>query len=1688
MVKHKSTPIFNQDIRVNVSGGIGDKLKINTDWNTRSTFDLDNQFKVGFEGEDDDIIKLIEVGNVSLPAFNSLIGGGQTLFGIRADFQFGPLYLKTIMSQRRGERRFVDARGGQMKVPFSLRAYDYAKNYFFLGEEFKPVYQEYFKYATPILPPGFENLAIKEIEVWESTNQPTNTEVREAIAHDSLPYLNRNESYDQSYYEPIIVAGEVERGRFRLLDSTRWDVDVNLGTLRIENLSPDRTYAVSYRIEGPGPGPENDQYIGYLSSEKNFNETMILQLVYRPNLQPGFKRLWSRQMRNIYNIGASNVNINESRIGLWYLNSTNDSIDVLQGSNEKVVTIFGIDRTDNAGQVIPDGNFDMRPPYFDAQRGEITFPSLEPFREGLYAYFDSLGRRNLAEQYVFNEVYDTTLAVAKLNTARDRFIIAGEVAGKSTNRIRLGAFNLAPNSVRVLLDGVQLKEYQDYVVDYFSGTVQLRNPRARLPNANLRIEYEQQDIFQVSTKTLAGIRADYNLFNERRIRSDVGFTLMHYNQSAVIDRVQLGQEPVANTMFGFDYRLNWDTPFITKALDFLPFYETKAKSSIDLLGEWAMMVPEPNKRKSTIPADDGESVVYIDDFEGAQRRITLGLNPSLWLHSSPPVDDMIDPEMENRNLYRGRTYWYQRFIPWVRKREIYPDQQNIIGQNNLSPLEFYFEPYYRGIYNRNPEFLDDVNPNFDSNAVHYTDQNKQKIWGGMQRLFSSFNTNFDTENIEFVEIMIKVLNYEPGQTKLYLDLGQISEDIIPNNVLDTEDGITEENPLPNGMIDENEDVGIDALSNLQEREGGDSTQLAYPFPLNLEEDPARDDYFFNFSKPDQDRVPSDFLRYNNFEGNSRLSELGAFPDTEIMNQNNGQSVALDNSYFRYEIDLLLDEKTNPQIVGGNPEAGWFQFRIPIRKPDASVGNPLFTNIQYIRLVAQGGNFRALIADWALVGSQWQRISNFQSDVPPDDSVMQVAFVNVFENSASPDFYTMPPGVRAPRQLNSPDPRQDIRLNEQSLNVCVRNLRYGEERMAVRIWPNMDLFYYKKLKFFLHGDGTMPLDINQGSIPKAYVFVRFGIDSSNYYEYKRPLTQGWTDVEIDLEDITTLKQIRDPNRITEPQEFPVPGDEFGIRTIRGTPILTRVQFFGIGIENPDERFPNDLTTCVWFNELRLTEAESSNHWAALATANVKLADLGTVNASFNHKQPNFHNLEERFGDRNTSGDFTINIQGNLEKFAPRSFNRMKIPITYTHAEYQVTPQFIANSDVDLERAMQFARDNADSDEEGAQAARDLLVRSQSLRVMDSWALTGVRLGIPLKHWLVDETLNKLNMSYSYSQEYERSYIYETRFNWRWDLELGYSNNIPNFLEFQPLGWIGDIPFFGAYSRWKINFLPSTFGGKLNMDRGRRTEQSRFLTFASPIVRHFNADRAANFTWRFTSGGFLSPTIDYNFNTRSTLLDLEFDETGRQLEGREIFNNMFGGGQLVNFGQNTQHSQSVTINLKPTIPNVLGINRFLDISGSYNSNYMWNDPLQPNLEIRDVARNASYNTNLRMKMDLSLKALGDSWFGMGPGRRVGSRRPDLKDSNSASSNGFLSSFGRGLKFVFLDFEKINFNLTQNNGATNPGVYGNTGFGNFWSFNDDINNGPSYAYQLGLVTNPHGNFSMDKSFHSLILKELV
>ena len=194
-----------------------------------------------------------------------------------------------------------------------------------------------------------------------------------------------------------------------------------------------------------------------------------------------------------------------------------------------------------------------------------------------------------ADSFSYPDVYDTTFYGAQYNTLRDRFTIVGKTTAGSSNVINVG-FNIVENSVQVLLNGQALMPNVDYTVDYIVGQIIIKNQAALVPGANLQVKYEQNDLFQIASKTLLGTRGELKLSD----RTSLGFTMMNLNQQTLSEKVRLGEEPTNNTIYGFDGQTGANLDFLTKAIDALPFVSTKAKSDFSIRGEMAYMSPDAN--------------------------------------------------------------------------------------------------------------------------------------------------------------------------------------------------------------------------------------------------------------------------------------------------------------------------------------------------------------------------------------------------------------------------------------------------------------------------------------------------------------------------------------------------------------------------------------------------------------------------------------------------------------------------------------------------------------------------------------------------------------------------------------------------------------------------------------------------------------------------------------------------------------------------------------------------------------------------------------------------------------------------------------------------------------------------------------------------------------------------------------
>lgn len=1688
----RNEPDFKQKVQINVAGTIGDKLTISADWNTERTFEYENQLKIKYTGYEDEIIQSIEAGNVSLQTA-PLVGGSEALFGIKALFQFGPFSLTALASQKKGEVKEVSVSGGSEKQEFQIRAYEYSTNHYFLDEVYADtspdlnIFNKFYGSTTPTYETQYQ---VKDIEVWKTTTAIVDkSKERKVNAFIDLPDRSAGENYGEEFTDPNLtdVPGRsVINARFvKLEQDLDYSLHPNTGYISFNSqIQREDAIAVAYRVEGP-PGPENDLYYGQFLSDLNANDTssvIVLKLIKPANLQPGgdFATAWKLQLKNIYPIGGRDIKEDGFELQIKYQSETGDPKSDYEGT--PYVELFGLDKTNSDGtNDQPDGAFDFTSYTINTVTGEIIFPTLQPFGE----QFPSA----LPEDRRYQAVYDTLVTFAQQEKTKDKFTITGVYSASTTSTFNIG-FNVVENSVEVYLGGQKLTRGTDYLVDYNIGQVQILNENALNPGADLKITYEQNDLFQLASKTLLGFRGIYQINKE----SHLGFSFLNLNQKTLSDKVRIGEEPLNNTIYGLDFKSKFDLPILTKALDNI--ISTSEMSELSLAAEYAYINPEPNTKKSTIASDQSQSIAYIDDFEGSKRIIPIGNTYGQWKDLSPPNRvPLHSPDLSSVELmdYKAFSYWFNRIPAVDNVTDIWPERQASRDNNKVTVLDYIYEPTERGPYNSENPTLD--NPNLN--------------WGGMMKPLSSTASNLVEENIEFIEFWAQLPSVPEG-AKLNVDLGQISEDVIPNGELNTED-INQ-----NDAIDEGEDTGLDGLF--------DSAEPGYDATNNP--DPNNDNFAYATGS-------NDYRTINGTEGNATGIESGRFPDSEDLNRN----LNLDkiNSYFRYTIPLDTLKDSNPFIQGGGgANKGWYLFRIPLKDYTDAVGKPSFTLVETIKLWISGVDqpVHLRFAEMNLVGNQWRKILD-PPRITEDDEVLEVTTINIEDNPE----YNSPPGVQRERDRSKPD--EEVYKNEQSLNLILKNLEDGDKREIVKyLYKPLDLFNYSEMKMFLHGD----LYNGRGSVSyyedeKTYgaeIYFRFGTDTANYYEYRQPVRKGWNEVSMTFSELTAIKEERTNTREVFRQFL---DDGSGASyAVKGSPTLTRVSFFIIGIENPKYHYENDSTKVrpnnfgepvsgsVWVNELRVLGAEDTPGWAYTASASVKLADLLTVDVNTRQTNPYFHGLSERFGDRVDSKNWGMNVGLDLLKLIPANLQGSNFKINYSHRETLSKPLYLPGTDIKVDKAAKQAYKNvidAGLPEEAAQAEADRIrFETQSLSTTDSWALNNFRIVLPTDAWYIKETLNNLSLGFNYNITKSRNSTTVQNEKWLWNANLNYNLNLGKENYFQPVDipYLGDVlGIFTDYKDVKFYFTPQKIDASINASRNRSYNLPRSDSAKANIQRDFTTSRQFGFNWQFTEGGILNLSLNYSAAFKSSLTNLLTRQIGVDDEDNpiliersesEIWSEIFGGAF---FGTDNNLRQSIDLRAAPRLPSIWDIQNYVTISLGYSASYTWKN----NLSQPVIGRSAGWSNQMSAGLTLRWKSLWEPLFkeedeqvqspatpGRGSegrsgrrntrGRRgeerreidvdqaisgetnmedsTGTRQVDegevMEESSAFSPSKALSYLKAAVKYILVDYDQFRMNFSQSNTLTNSGIAGEgTGFNNFWGFSTDFARGPSRAYMMGL-----------------------
>jgi cell surface protein SprA len=1555
----RNEPDFKQQVQINVNGTIGDKLQISADWNTERTFEYENMLKIKYTGYPDEIIQSIEAGNVSLQT-SSLVGGGEALFGVKAGFKMGPLTLTTIASQKKGEIKEVSLSGGSSSQIFLKHAYEYSTNHFFVDDIYADpkvgIFANYYNGLHRTTNPDYQ---IIEIEVWKNITspQPDYTREKECIALIDLPALPEGQSkYPDAIKTTPVSVGTVESSRFvRLTQGNDFTYDQYTGVINFQtSLNDDDIIAVAYKTSKGWVGEK----VGNFNIADSLNR-VVLKLVKPARLQPQYTKAWKLLLKNIYNIGASNIQKEGFKLDIKYVTESDSASEISgsytkDGSSVRLLNSFGFDYTDaSGGGTTPDGEFDFNEYTINTATGEIIFPTLEPFGTDLPA--------KLNDNLKFQVIYDTTQTAARNYKELDRFIITGKMTGSASSTFNIG-YNIVENSVKVMLNGNQLVAGVDYVVDYNVGTITIRNNDALVANANLKITYEQNDLFQLASKTLVGARGIFDLSSKTKL----GFSAMNLTQQTLSDKVRIGEEPLSNSIYGIDLQTSADLPFITKFLD--NFISTKEKSSITFNGEFAYMRPDPNTKKSTVQSDNGLSIAYIDDFEGSKKLIPIGVSYTSWKDLSVPIG--IDTRgggtaLEAMNK-KGRFFWYNYIPSPIQVNQIWPKKKVAQGDEAVTVLDCEYRPSLPGMYN------------YNKGPLQYPDSS----WGGLMKRLSTQNTNLVDENIEYIEFWYSSKSNFNQTDSLYIDLGLISEDVIPNGKLDKED------KNGNNAIDNMaEDTGIDGLSDAEEVERAKELGIT-----ETDSDPAHDNWFLVSGG----KSPDDFLFANGTQGNSVSIEAGKYPDTEdLKNTNNLGQI---NSYFEYSVPLKADDQ-NPYVVSSEGQSGdWRLFRIPLKSFIAKYGNPSFSNIDMIRLYVKNidKTVHFSLVEFNLVGNQWQKVVK-------DDSLMKITVVNIEDNPN----YSSPPGVAREKDRSRPD--QNIEKNEQSLNMQILSLPKNTKKEVFKsLYHPLDVFSYKEMKLFVHGDESSNATISNYISENNYaaeVYYRFGSDSNNYYEYRQPVQKGWNEISIKFADITSKKQGRDSTQIDSVLKFPLSDKPGHYYVIKGNPSLTKIGIMTIGVYNPGKSVGSDtIRGDIWINELRVIGADDSPGWAYTASTSIKFADLMNVNMNISRTDPNFHRLSDRFGSRIDQLSWGISADLDILKLFPGDNTGSNLKVSYSHTESIQKPKYMPGSDMLVSEAAAKTKayylDKGSTEQEANAIAENIITQTQSLQVSDSWNFASIKIKLPTDYWLIKHTFNSLTYGFNYNKTFSRNPSTLDSRTWVWNANLNYALNFEPNNFFYP----ADIPVFGTllnlftdYRNLKIYYSPQTFTADFTAKRSRSYNTPRTtgkVAASTNIARDFGTTRAFATNWKFTDGGFINLSASYNVNISSTLSFLETDQYNNQRSESSIWRDVFSGAF---FGRDFQYDQNVELRTNPRLPSLWNIDKNFTLTFGYSTKYSW----KTNFMQENLGRSAGYDSRFNAQLTLKLKDLTAPLFESGPASEQ-ERIANLRQSQQQQMN--------------------------------------------------------------------------------------
>lgn len=1638
---------IDQRIQLGLIGKVGENLQLKANYDTQSGFAFENRMNLVWQskgtwkdlqtkglndvnkpnaGGEDKIIKRIEFGNVNMPLSTSLIRGSESLFGVKSEFQLGKTFGTVVLSQQQGEARNIVVQGGGTMNNFKINAIDYEDNqHYFIGQYFLNNYDN----ALLNYPQINSRISISRMEVWVLDQGNSNLAYQKSIigirdlgeGASGTPDNSQNGLYNQvnnaigspreqgknylTNFQGQTFPGSAqpyENGehfvlstKARRMDANEYTFHPQLGYISLnQKLNDNQLLAVSYSYTVNGT---NQVYkVGEFSEESPVLVTKLLRSNSNTRVD---SPMWNLMMKNFYSLDAAQVDRDGFILNVYYRDAkTGGKVNYLPGTSVEgtnLLKLFNWDRLNVNGDlqsnngVLGDGVFDfVEGITIKKEQGRIMFTKVQPF--GSYMT-QVLGSSN--PQYVFSDLYTQQKQQASQSNLALRYTMEGRYKGAQGQGISLGAVNVPQGSVKVSANGVQLTEGIDYTVDYMLGTVTIINETVKQSGQAINISLENQLTFNTQRKRFLGL----NL--ERRVSENFifGGTVVNYSESPLTQKVNYGQEAVNNTMAGVNMMYNNQLPFLTRLTDKIPGINTEAPSNLNFKMEGAYLIPGINK------GTNDQS--YIDDFEQTTSKISLK-EPTAWSLASKPEKSQGNPLFAgagaNDNLTngygRGLLTWYnidprfwgvggrapQGITPAsvsnhasrrVQFSEIFNNRDFVAGEQTFTnTFDISYFPQEKGPYNANP-------------ATETT----QQRWAGIMRPISV--TNFVNSNIEYVEFWM-MDPYADGNTlgtnpKLLLQLGNVSEDVLKDGLMQYENGLPtggspsttttsnwgiqpKQPPILYAFSSEGadrtaQDLGYDGLSSDQEAMRFGNT---FVNPVTNLSDPAVDDFVFYLSdKFTGSQAASIVQRYKYFrgpEGNSRSGSLevsSQTPDAEDINKD--YNLDQTENYNEYIVNLdqaslglgannyIIDQKTVTATFqnGSTDDVKWYLFRIPVAKPGDPNSASILNNVRFARLLLTGFDQTSTLrfGTMDLIRSDWRRYTSkiASPTVASNDegigtdigtAELEVGSVNIEENALNQPPYVLPPGID--RQVLSGNAGAQ-RQNEASLYL--KATKITNQAKGVFKNTSLDMRRYKKLRLFVHGQ-NLDNPIASDYDPNTKFFIRFGSDATdNYYEYEASVKytsntattplEIWpaeNDVDFNIQDFVDAKIRRDresPNDIIQRKKDSQFGDSNKGIYIKGRPSLGNITTIMIGVRNvgTGRETPNNVT--LWVNEIRLSEIENDGGYAGNASLNFNLGDFATVNTSASYSSVGFGNIDSKPAERSqaTQSAFSINTAINVDKFLPEKTG-MKIPVNYSYSQTIEDPKYNPlDTDVEFSKAA--------NKEELKKVARTY-TQQRSIGVVN---MHKERVKPNSKPKFYD--VENLSLTAVYNDDHYRDIYTKKNYRQYFRGYLDYNYTFKPWVVKPFNKMISDTAKSTKYLRWikEFNFNPVPTRLSFRTELDRNYNELEFRNIDAILSGNLNDDFAAlknrnfYFGWQYGLGFNFTKSLKLEINSATRTLNDQVDVN--TMDNSSIFGNVFRSGRPVLYNHRVQLNYKLPFQYLPYLD-------FIDAEVGYGFTYNWN----------------------------------------------------------------------------------------------------------------------------------------------------